>query len=147
VLRAVAATGFDPENVRRQAMAAADAAGDTVSPRRYIELSERAARVIADIAALRGAPSSDRRAAFLAEMIDGHNRSGLRYEEFMAVLVQLADPANVRADFRVDVKKGLDGVPNVNQRLRLNGGIDADPVVTEAARLRGPFAGPQDVTD
>lgn len=147
MLTAVAATGFDPANVRRQAEAAAAAAGDSISPSRYIRLAERAARVVADIATLRDANDNDRRAAFLAEMIDGRNQSGLSYEEFMSVLVQLANPSEVRADFRVDVKKGLRNVPNVNNRFRLNGGIDVDPVIAEAARLRGPFAGPQDVTD
>lgn len=147
MLSAVAASGFDPGEVRRAAVAAAEAAGDTVSPRRYIQLAERAAEVVADIARLREAPDNDRRAAFLAQMIEGRNESGLRYDEFMAILVQLSAPEHVRADFRVNVKKGVRGLENVNQRMRYNGGIDAEPIVAEAARLRGPFAGPQDITD
>jgi hypothetical protein len=147
VLNAVAASGFDPADVRRAAVAAAEAAGDTVSPRRYIQLAERAAEGVADIARLRGASDNDRRAAFLAQMIDGRGESGLRYDEFMAILVQLSAPEHVRADFRVNVKKGVRGLENVNQRMRYNGGIDSEPIVAEAARLRGPFAGPQDITD
>lgn len=147
VLHAVAAAGFDPAEVRRQAQAAADAAGDTVSPRRYVELAERAALVVADVIRLREAPDNDRRAALLARIIDGESESGLKYDEFMAVLVQLADPSQVRADFRVNVKKGVKGLANVNQRMRYNGGIDSEPLIAQAARLRGPFAGPTDVTD
>lgn len=147
VLRAVAASGFDPAEVRRQAQAAADAAGDTVSPRRYVELAERAALVVTDMIRLREAPDNDRRAALLARIIEGESESGLKYDEFMAVLVQLADPTQVRADFRVDVKKGVKGLSNVNQRMRYNGGIDSEPLIAQAARLRGPFAGPTDVTD
>jgi hypothetical protein len=147
VLSAVAASGFDPAAVRRQAIAAAEAAGDTVSPRRYIQLAERAAEVVADIVRLRDASDNDRRAAFLAQMIEGRSESGLRYDEFMAILVQLSAPEHVRADFRVNVKKGVRGLENVNRRMRYNGGIDAEPIVAEAARLRGPFAGPQDITD
>lgn len=147
VLSAVAAAGFDPAEVRRQALAAAEAAGDTFSPRRYEQLAERAAEVVADIAALRDAGDNDRRAAILARMIDGGSSSGLKYDEFLAILVQLTDPSNVRADFRVNVRKGVRGLQDVDRRMRLNGGIDADPLITQAARLRGPFAGPQEVTD
>lgn len=147
VLRAVAASGFDPAEVRRQAQAAADAAGDTVSPRYYVELAERAALVVADMIRLREASDNDRRAALLARIIEGESESGLKYDEFMAVLVQLADPSQVRADFRINVRKGVKGLSNVNQRMRYNGGIDSEPLIARAARLRGPFAGPTDVTD
>lgn len=152
VLRAIADTGFDPANVQSQARIAAEAAGDTVNPAVYVRLAERAARFVADIATLRAATDNDQRAAIFAGLVGGDNESGLEYDRFMSVLVQLVDPTNVRADFSVRVDRDQRGVPDLSSRYRLNGGIDAPgpdgpSLINRADRVRRPFRGIDEIRD
>lgn len=138
------APGSSAEQVAR---AAAASAGDTVSPRRYLEAAERAVGLVHDLAGLRAAPDNDARARQLASLVAGRGRSGLSFDRFVSVLVQLVSPAHVRADFAVRVDKDRRGVQDLDARYRLNGGIDADPLVARAAELRSRFAGPDDIRD
>ncbi len=139
--------GFDARAVRREARRVTDAVHDNLDATHYIRLARRATELVADLAALRAAPSHDRQAKALAKLMDGEGESGLRYDELMSVFVQLAQPSEVRADFNVNVKKGEKGVPNLASRYRLNGGIDTDPLINRAGHLRGRFANPNDITD
>ncbi|MDX6771128.1 MAG: hypothetical protein SF051_16480 [Elusimicrobiota bacterium] len=134
--------GFDERAVRREARRVTDAVHDNLDPSYYTRLARRATELVADLAALREAPSHDRQAKALARLIDGEGESGLKYDELMAVFVQLAQPSEVRADFNINVKKGEKGVPNLASRYRLNGGIDTDPLINRAGQLRGRFNNP-----
>lgn len=147
VLSAMQAAGLDSRSVWEQARSAAAATGNTVDPYYYVHLAESATRLIADLAALRAAPSNDRQAKALAKVLDGQNRSKLSYDAFMSVLVQLAPPSEVRADFSAQVEKGIKVAPNLNSRYRLNGGIDQDPLIAKAGKLRSRFVGRGETTD
>ncbi len=146
-LQGAQALGFRPRDIRHLARTTVDAAHDNLDAAYYMRLARRAVDLVADLAALRDAPSHDRQAKALAKLMDGEGESGLKYDELMAVLVQLADPSKVRADFNINVKKGEKGVPNLASRYRLNGGIDTDPLINKAGQLRARFANPGDLTD
>lgn len=143
------AVGFDRRAMRREAERVVSAVHDNLDASYYMNLARRATDLVADLAALQNAPSNDRQAKALAKLMDGEGESGLKYDELMAVIVQLADPSQVRADFNINVKKGekKQGIPDLAARYRLNGGIDTDPLVGKAGQLRGRFAAPSDLTD
>ena len=139
--------GFDRRALQREARRVTDSVHDNLDPSYYLRLARKATDLVADLAVLQNAPSNDRQAKALAKLMDGEGESGLKYDDLMAVLIQLAEPSQVRADFNINVKKGEKDLPNLASRYRLNGGIDTDPLIGKAGQLRGRFANPGDLTD
>ncbi|TBR18948.1 hypothetical protein EPO15_14730, partial [bacterium] len=72
-------------------------------------LAAQASDVIRDLAKARDAKDASERADRFRDALAGDGRSGLAYEEILKVMVQLVDPADVSAEFFVNVDKGIKG--------------------------------------
>lgn len=110
-------------------------------------LASQATRVIQDLAAARNAPSPKERADRFYEAMSGDGRSGLAYEDILKVMVQLVDPADVSAEFFVNVEKRRKGEKDVATRLLLNPNAGDGRMIGEASRDRARFAEPSILTD
>lgn len=110
-------------------------------------LASQATRVIQDLAAARNAPTAKERAERFYEAMAGDGRSGLAYEDILKVMVQLVDPADVSAEFFVNVEKRRKGEKDVATRLLLNPNAGDGAMIGEASRDRARFAEPSVLVD
>lgn len=110
-------------------------------------LSQKAAGLIADIAAGRDAKDNEARAQALAAMIGGKGKSGMSYEEVLRVLVQFVDPLDLTGDFVANVKTTTKGIKSPNQHLVLKQGRAEVPLLHEAGDAKSRFAEPSILTD
>jgi hypothetical protein len=110
-------------------------------------LSEKAAGLIADIAAGRDAKNNEERAQALAVMIGGKGKSGLAYEDVLRVVVQFVDPLDLTGDFVANVKTTTKGVKSPNQHFVLKKGRAEVPLLQQAGDAKARFAEPSILTD
>lgn len=110
-------------------------------------LASQATRVIQDLAAARDAATPKERAERFYEAMAGDGRSGLAYEEILKVMVQLVDPADVSAEFFINVEKRRKGEKDVATRLLLNPNAGDGAMIGEASRDRARFAEPSVLVD
>jgi hypothetical protein len=111
-------------------------------------LAEQATDVIRDLAAARDAKTPSERAERFRDAMAGDGRSGLAYEEILKVMVQLVDPADVSAEFFVNVEKRRKGEKDVAARLLLNAKAPGDgAMIGDASRDRARFAEPSVLVD
>jgi len=121
--------------------------GDEDKARSLSNLSEKAAGLLADLAAARGAKDNEARAEQIAKIVGGRGESGLAYEDVLRVLVQLVDPLDVTGDFVASIQATSRGVKNTNAHLVLKNGRQEVPMLKDAGETKSRFAQPSVLTD
>jgi len=128
-------------------------AADHQDPQKPIDtvrsLALGAEEVIKDIAAARNAPGWKEQSATLAAISTGKSRSGLEYEDFLKVIVQLTDPMNVSAQVYLNTDKKVKGEQDIAQTYQFfnNRSDSFDANIAEVNQMRDRFAEPATLTD
>ncbi|MBI3552395.1 MAG: hypothetical protein HY077_07740 [Elusimicrobia bacterium] len=104
------------------------------------ELSEKAAGLLADVAALKAASSPQDRAATFARIVGERGRSGLDYEQVMAVFVQLIDPLDLTGDFQIYVDPGIKGRPKAAAHYSLKEDRAENAIIKGVGKVKLRFA-------
>jgi len=112
-------------------------------------LAYTATRVIRDIAGVRDAPDWKAQSEKLSRVAGGSNKSGLGYEDFLKVMVQLTKPANVSATVYVHMdpkKKGKEDVTRTYNYFdsRTN---SYDATISDVTQMRERFSDPAELSD
>ncbi len=137
------------EAARRLGASALDSASSD-SPLNIVHrLAYTAACVISDIASARDAAGWKERSEKLAMSVGGRSRSGLKYEDFLKVAVQLVSPENVSAAVYVLTDKGVPGEADVAQTYRFFNTSDnsVGEDMTEVTQMANRFAAGSELTD
>lgn len=108
-----------------------------------------ATRVILDIASVRSAPGRKAQSDMLANVAGGNSKSGLKYEDFLKVVVQLAAPGNVSAQVYLHTDKRVKGEADITQTYDFFNGRDNrfDETLGEVNQMRERFTDPAELTD
>ncbi|MDE2141778.1 MAG: hypothetical protein KGJ84_05140 [Elusimicrobia bacterium] len=138
---------YDPRAADRAFPSEEPGRGDEDKARSLSNLSEKAAGLLADLAAARGAKDNVARAAEIAKIVGGRGESGLAYEDVLRVLVQLVDPLDVTGDFVAGIQATSKGVNNTNAHLVLKNGRKEVPMLKDAGETKSRFAQPSVLTD
>ncbi len=101
------------------------------------------------LAGARGAAGWKAQAEKLAEIAAGSSDSGLSYEDFLQVVVQVVDPLNVSAEVYVHTDKQVEGEEDVTRNYQFFNGRDNsfDAGIAEVNQMHARFADPAVLTD
>ena len=85
----------------------------------------------------------------LAKVAAGSSKSGLSYEDFLKVVVQVVDPMNVSAEVFVHTDKKVKGEADVTQNYKFFNNKDNsfDANISEVNQMHARFADPSTLTD
>ncbi|MEI7529980.1 MAG: hypothetical protein WCK76_13675 [Elusimicrobiota bacterium] len=128
-------------------------AADHQDPQKPIDtvrsLALGAEEIIRDISDARNAPGWKEQSATLTALATGKSRSGLEYEDFLKVVVQLTDPLNISAQVFVTTDKKVKGEADVSQTYQFfnnrNDSFDAN--IADVNHMHSRFADPATLTD
>ena len=112
-------------------------------------LASAATRVIRDIAGVRDAPDWKSQSEQLARVAGGASKSGLKYEDFLKVVVQLVKPGNVSASVYVHLdpkKKGAGDITRTHNFFDTRAN-SYDATLSGVTGLRERFADPAELSD
>lgn len=136
----------------RQALgiSAADEFAQGCNPLEIMDnLAHTATRVISDIAGVRDADTWQAQSERLAGVAGGASKSGLKYEDFLKVMVQLTRPGNVSASVYVHLDPKKKHMENVTQTHTFfdsrNNSYDA--TLSGVTQMRERFADPAELSD
>jgi len=113
-------------------------------------LAYTATRLIADIAGVRDAGDWKAQSERLSKVAGGTSRSGLSYDDFFKVLVQLTKPANVSASVYVhlDPKKiGEADFTNTYNYFDSRSSANYDVTLSSVTQMRERFSDPAELSD
>lgn len=112
-------------------------------------LAYAATHVLEDILSIGDASGWKEQSDKLAKVASGNSRSGLKYEDFLKVVVQLVNPENISAEVYVHTDKRIKGEADVTQTYRFYNSRDNnfDGTMAEINQVRERFADPSELTD
>jgi hypothetical protein len=112
-------------------------------------LAGDATQVIRDIVSVRDAGGWKAQSEQLSKVAVGSSKSGLGYEDFLKVVVQLVKPGDVSASVYVHTDKHVKGEADVTQTYSFFNGRDNsfDNTMGEVNQLQNRFSDPSDLTD
>ncbi|OGS12799.1 MAG: hypothetical protein A2234_05840 [Elusimicrobia bacterium RIFOXYA2_FULL_58_8] len=112
-------------------------------------LAYTATCVVADIAGVRDAPDWHAQSERLSRVAGGASKSGLKYEDFLKVAVQLTQPSNISASVYVHLDPKKKGVGNVTRNYDFfdSGNNSYDANISEVTQMRERFAEPSLLSD
>lgn len=110
-------------------------------------LSQQAAGLVVDLAAVRDAKDNDEKAHLLAKAVAGKGESGLSYENVLKVLVQFIDPMDLSGDFSASVKCSSKDCKDVNVHLVLKKNRPEATLLKDAGEAKSRFAEPSILYD
>lgn len=112
-------------------------------------LAKDATRVIADIFSVKNAGGWREQSDRLAKIASGDSRSGLKYDKFMKLVVQLVDPLDVSAELYLHTDKRVKGEADVTHTYNFfNGaGNDLNGTLGAVTGMRERFADPSQLSD
>ena len=113
--------------------------------RTSLQVGQRLAREVKRISAMPGSGGADfrrRQAEAVRDLVSGSVGWGISYELVMKVLVQLAEPAHLSAEFVVNAQPYDRGLGKVEGRYLLHRGLQEDPALQRLGELVSRFSGP-----
>ena len=112
-------------------------------------LARDAGRVIKDLASVKDAATWKGQSEKLSEVAAGKSKSGLKYEDFLKVAVQLVDPLDVSAEVYLHTDKRRDGEADVTQNYQFfnTGANNFDSTISGVNQMRERFAEPSLLSD
>jgi len=112
-------------------------------------LAKAATQVIGDLASVKGASNWKERSGRLSRVAAGDSRSGLGYEDFMKVVLQLVSPEDVSAEVYLHTDKKVKGEADLTRTYRFFNGRDNnfDSALSEVSQAQERFAEPSLLTD
>ena len=113
------------------------------------KLALGATEIIRDIASVRDAGGWKDQSEQLDKVAAGSSKSGLSYEDFLKVVVQVVDPLNVSAEVFVHTDKKVKGEADVTQNYKFFNNKDNsfDANISEVNQMHARFADPSTLTD
>ena len=113
------------------------------------QLALGATEIICDIASMRDTAGWKEQSEQLAKVAAGSSRSGLSYEDFLKVVVQLVDPLDVSAEVFVHTDKKVKGEADVTQNYKFFNNKDNsfDANIAEVNQMHARFEDPATLTD
>lgn len=146
---ALASKGFDAEGrLGYDWKQFYQAYGDSGDYRRWMEnVCDLVTNVVADINDVRAQADPEARAKALTRLLSGGGRSGLAYDDILQVLIQLVEPRDMTADFRIDLNKHMKAEREAHAHLVLHKDRPENRGLERAARLKQRFARPSDLVD
>lgn len=123
---------------------------DPVKPEDMVrQLAIGAEGMIRDLMGLRGMGNWKDQSAALTSIATGRSHSGLGYEDFLKVAVQLTDPLNVSAKVYVNTNKKVKGEKDYSQTYEFFNDRENsfDSNIAEVREMQSRFADPSDLTD
>ncbi|HAT71389.1 MAG TPA: hypothetical protein DCS63_01055 [Elusimicrobia bacterium] len=145
--------GFDSETAAQRlgVNPTMDVFGDNGSnPLEIVDtLAYAATQVIKDIASVRDSGGWKEQSEKLAAVSAGKSKSGLKYEDFLKVVVQMVNPEDVSAEVYVHTDKRIKGEADVNQTYQFfnTSGNSFDNTLSEVNQMRERFLDPSELTD
>ncbi|MCX5791983.1 MAG: hypothetical protein NTY45_07175 [Elusimicrobia bacterium] len=113
------------------------------------QLALGATEFIQQLASVRNAGGWKEQSENLAKVAAGSSRSGLSYEDFLKVVVQVTDPLHVSAEVFVHTDKKVKGEADVTQNYKFfncrDNSFDAN--IAEVNQMQARFADPSTLTD
>jgi len=131
-------------------MSAADEFAQGCNPLEIMDnLAHKATQVISDIAGVRDAPTWQEQSERLAKVAGGASKSGLKYEDFLKVMVQLTKPSNVSASVytHLDPKKPHVGDVTKTYEFFDNRNNSYDATISGVTQMRERFTDPAELSD
>ncbi|HNW43606.1 MAG TPA: hypothetical protein PKI19_03825, partial [Elusimicrobiales bacterium] len=112
-------------------------------------LAYTATQVIRDLAAVKEASNWKDQSERLAKVAAGSSKSNLKYEDFLKVIVQLVNPADVSAEVYLHTDKRVKGEADVTQNYQFFNGRENnfDNTIAGVNQMRERFAEPSILTD
>ena len=112
-------------------------------------LAKAATQVIRDLASVKEASDWKERSERLSGIAAGDSRSGLGYEDFMKVVLQLVSPDDVSAEVYLHTDKKVKGEADLTRTYRFFNGRDNnfDSALSEVSQAQERFAEPSLLTD
>ncbi|HBA60936.1 MAG TPA: hypothetical protein DCZ92_08965 [Elusimicrobia bacterium] len=108
-----------------------------------------ATRVIRDMVSVKEASNWKEQSERLSKVAAGSGKSGLKYEEFLKVVVQLVNPDDVSAEVYLHTDKRVKGEADVTQNYQFFNSRDNnfDNTIAEVNQMRERFAAPSELAD
>ena len=112
-------------------------------------LAYTATRVIQDLAGVRDEPDWKKQSEKFSNIAGGKSKSGLGYEDFLKVMVQLTKPANVSVSVYVHLDPKKKGVADVTQTYEYfnNKTKSYDATLSGVTQMRDRFSDPAELSD
>lgn len=102
----------------------------------------KASDLIADLEEARALEEPQAQGELLTKILAGKGRCRLAYEEIVKVLVQLADPLDLAAEFFIQIDRGPGDGPDLLARYSLHRGAGHDSFFDGIRQLKARFASP-----
>jgi len=112
-------------------------------------LAYAATKVIADITSVKDAGNWKDQSEKFAKVAAGSSKSGLKYEDFLKVVVQLVKPSDVSAEVFVHTEKRVKGEADVTQNYQFfnNRENSFDDTIADVNQMHERFSDPAELTD
>jgi len=112
-------------------------------------LAYAATKVIQDIVAVRDAGDWKSQSEKLSKTAAGSSKSGLAYEDFLKVVVQLVKPGDISAEVFVHTDKRVKGEADVTETFDFFNDRDNsfDKTISDVNQMRDRFSDPSTLTD
>ncbi len=112
-------------------------------------LAYAATQVIRDISSVKNASNWKDQSERFSKVAAGGGKSGLGYEDFLKVVVQLVNPSDISASVYVHTDKRVKGEADVTQTYEFFNDRDNnfDKTISEVNQMRDRFADPSTLTD
>lgn len=127
-----------------------DNCDDSTNPLNIVRtLAYTATQVIRDLAAVKETSGWKEQSERLSKVAAGGSKSGLAYEDFLKVIVQLVKPADISADVYIHTDKRVKGEADVTQNYQFFNYRDNsfDNALADVTQMRERFTEPSDLTD
>ena len=142
--------GFDSREAARRVSGTSADYENPVKPADVVkELALGATEMIRDIASVRDAGGWKAQSETLSKVAAGNSGSGLSYDDFLKVVVQVVDPMHVSAEVFVHTDKKVQGEADVTQNYKFFNNKDNsfDANIAEVNQMQARFAEPATLTD
>lgn len=111
------------------------------------QMAYTATKLIEDLFSLRTETDNKKQAEKLVAIASGKGRSGLSYDAFMKVIVQLVTPVNMAGNIYISTNKRVKGEDDINQTYTVDPENNLNRIMTEINQERERFSSPSILKD
>jgi flagellar hook-basal body complex protein FliE len=111
------------------------------------DMAKTATAIIKDILSIGSQSDPKAQSQKLSEVAAGRGKSGLGFEDFLKVVVQLVSKENISAQVYVATDKRVKGEKDINQNYVITGSTQAENAMNEMTQMRDRFSDPSKLSD
>jgi len=111
------------------------------------DMAKTATAIIKDILSIGSQSDPKAQSQKLSEVAAGRGKSGLGFEDFLKVVVQLVSKENISAQVYVATDKRVKGEKDINQNYVITGSTQAENAMNEMMQMRDRFSDPSKLSD